>query len=313
MKAMYRAIALLSVFLLLAGCSTLLSSFSPENLIGTALGAAAGNPSDVAKVNQLSKAGEALQSAAAEITPEQEYYIGRAVAATVLATYKPWDSPAANDYLNKLGRGLALASVLPETFAGYHVLIMDTDDINAFGAPSGFILVSRGLLRCATSEDEVAAILAHEIGHVSLKHGLSAISTARWTDAALQIGKFAAQNSDSAVLRDLTNSFGGVIGDIVKTMVNSGYSQDLEKQADLEGVRILHDVGYDPVAMVRMLTAMKAKLKPEGKDFAKTHPDPATRIAYVTTAIKAQAPVAAPTSAQTKARQARYQAALSKI
>jgi predicted Zn-dependent protease len=261
----------------------------------------------------VGKIAESVQSATEEITPEQEYYIGRAVAATVLTTYKPWDSQNANEYLNKLGRGLALASVLPETYAGYHFLIMDTDDINAFGAPSGFVLVSRGLLRCATTEDEVAAILAHEIGHVSLKHGLSAISAARWTDAALQIGKFAAQNSDSAVLRDLTNSFGGVIGDIVKTMVNSGYSQDLEKQADLEGVRILHDVGYDPLAMVRMLTAMKAKLKPDGKDFAKTHPEPQTRIDYVTTAIKAETPVAAPTAAQTRARQARYQAALSRI
>jgi beta-barrel assembly-enhancing protease len=313
MKGMIRAAALLGIFLLLAGCSTLLSAFNPSNLIDTAVGAAAGNPSDTAKVNQLVQAGKAVQSAAEEITPDQEYYIGRAVAATVLSTYQGWDNKAANDYLNRLARGLALASVLPETYAGYHVLIMDTDDINAFGAPSGFILVSRGLLRCASSEDEVAAILAHEIGHVSLKHGLSAISNARWTDAALQIGKFAAQNSDSEVLRDLTNSFGGVISDIVKTMVTSGYSQDLEKKADLEGVRILHDVGYDPMAMVRMLTTMKAHLKPGGKDFAKTHPDPDTRIAYVTAAIQAQTPVPAPTAAQTRVRQARYQAALRNI
>jgi predicted Zn-dependent protease len=313
MSGLRRTAIVLGAFLLLAGCSTLLSGFRPENLLSTAIGAATGNPEDTAKVNQLSKAGEALKSATEEITPEQEYYIGRAVAATVLTTYKPSNDQKANDYLNTLGRGLALASVLPETFSGYHFLVMDTDDINAFGAPSGFILVSRGLLRCATSEDEVAAILAHEIGHVSLKHGLSAISAARWTDAALQIGKFAAQSSDSAILRDLTNSFGGVISDIVKTMVNSGYSQDLERQADLEGVRILHDVGFDPMAMARMLTAMKAKLKPDGKDFAKTHPDPQTRIAYVTAAIKGQTPAAAPTAAQTKARQARYQAALAKI
>ena len=151
---------------------------------------------------------------------------------------------------------------------------MDSDDINAFGAPSGFILVSRGLLRCAKSEDEVAAILAHEIGHVSLKHGMSAISSARKTEALLEIAKFAASSSDSGVLRDLTASFGGVIGDIVKTMVTSGYSRDLEKAADMEAIRILHDVGYDPQALVRVLTVMKTKLKPDGKDFAKTHPDP---------------------------------------
>jgi beta-barrel assembly-enhancing protease len=307
-KAIRRGAALAAVFLL-AACS----SFNPQNIMSTLVGAATGNPSDVATVQQVGQVAKSVQSAAEEITPEQEYYIGRAVAATVLTKYKPYDDQKANGYLNALGRGLSLASILPETYAGYHFLIMDTDDINAFGAPSGFILVSRGLLRCASSEDEVAAILAHEIGHVSLKHGLKAISTARWTDAALQIGKFAAQNSDSSVLRDLTNSFGGVIGDIVKTMVNTGYSQDLEKQADLECVRILHDVGYDPNAMVRMLTTMKTRLKPDGKDFAKTHPAPDTRIAYVRTAIQAQTPVPAPASAQVKTRQARYQSALSGI
>ena len=249
-------------------------------------------------MNQLQQAASAVSSAAEEITPEQEYYIGRAVAATVLSTYTPYPNQKANDYLNELGRGLALASVLPETFSGYHFLILDTDDINAFGAPSGFILVSRGLLRCATSEDEVAAILAHEIGHVSLKHGLSAISTARWTEAGTQIVKFAAQNSDSQVLRDLTSSFGGVISDIVKTMITSGYSQDLEKQADLEAVRILAAVGYDPQALVRVLSVMKTKLKPGGKDFAKTHPDPAVRIEYISAAIKDLAPAATATSAQ---------------
>jgi predicted Zn-dependent protease len=173
--------------------------------------------------------------------------------------------------------------------------------------------VSRGLLRCATSEDEVAAILAHEIGHVSLEHGMKAISSSRKTEALLEIAKFAASSSGSDVLSGLTSSFGNVIGDIVKTMVSSGYSQDLEKQADLEGIRILHDVGYDPQALVRMLTVMKTKLKPGGKDFAKTHPDPAVRIAYLTTAIKGQTPVAPAPAAQVKARQTRYQAAMGNL
>jgi predicted Zn-dependent protease len=190
---------------------------------------------------------------------------------------------------------------------------MDTDEINAFGAPSGFVLVSRGLLRCANSEDEVAAILAHEIGHVSLEHGMKAISSSRKTEALLEIAKFAASSSGNDVLSGLTASFGGVIGDIVKTMVTSGYSRDLEKQADLEGIRILHDVGYDPQALVRVLTAMESKLKPGGKDFAKTHPDPKVRIAYLKDAIKAQTPVAPAAAAQVKARATRYQAAMGNI
>ncbi len=312
MKALVRLVSLALLALALAGCASLLSGFSPGSLIGDVAGSAAGDSSSSSRLQGLQKVGQAVQSASEEITPQQEYYIGRAVAATVLTIYKPWDNPRANAYLNTLGRSLSMASVLPETYGGYHFLIMDTDDINAFGAPGGLVLVSRGLLRCATTEDEVAAILAHEIGHVSLKHGLSAISQGRWTEAALEIAKYAAQSSDSALLRNLTDSFGGVISDIVKTMVTSGYSRDLEKQADLEAVRILHDVGYDPAALVRVLKAMEPKLKPGGKDFAKTHPDPETRIAYLNDAIAEQTPVAAG-PAQVKARAARWQAAMAGI
>jgi predicted Zn-dependent protease len=299
--------------LTLAGCSTLAASFMPSALLGTVTGAAAGNPSDTAKLDQLVRVGKAVGKAAQEITPEQEYYIGRAVAATVLRKYRPWDGPAATQYINTLGQTLALASREPETFGGYHFLVMDTDDINAFGCPGGLILVSRGLLRCADSEDEVAAILSHEIGHVSLKHGLNAISTARWTEAGLELGKYAAQSSSSDVLRDLTSSFGDVIGDIVKTMVNTGYSKELEKQADLEAIGILARVGYDPAALIRVLQHMKPHLNPGHKDFSSTHPAPDTRIAYLKDAIAKMRAVAVATPDQLQIRQVRYSAAMGGI
>ena len=307
MKTILRVFPTVSLMLILAGCGTL----------DTLQGAASGNPSDIAKTVETGKqgaeVGQKVAKANEDFTPEQEYYIGRTVAATVLGIYKPWDGPKASEYLNTLGNSLAVFSVLPETFKGYHFLIMDTDEINAFGAPSGFVLISRGLLRCAASEDEVAAILAHEIGHVSLKHGMKAISSSRKTEALLEIAKFAASSSGNDVLSGLTASFGGVIGDIVKTMVTSGYSRDLEKAADLEAIRILHDVGYDPAALVRVLKAMEAKLKPGGKDFAKTHPDPEVRIAYLNDAIKAQSAAAKAPAVQMKARATRYHAALGNI
>ena len=305
MKTTIRALLGISILLSLAGCASLAGGIGD-----TLVGAAVGNPSDVEKVSKVTTS---VQKAAEDFTPEQEYYVGRTVAATVLQMYKPWDIQKANDYLNTLGRSLSQASVLPETFKGYHFLIMDTDEINAFGAPSGFVLVSRGLLRCATTEDEVAAILAHEIGHVSLKHGMKAIGSARKTEALLEIAKFAGSSSGNDVLSGLTNSFGGVIGDIVKTMVTSGYSRDLEKEADLEGIRILHDVGFDPAALVRVMKIMETKLKPGGKDFAKTHPDPEVRIAYLNDAIKKQTAVAPAAAAQVKARAIRYQSAMGNI
>ncbi len=310
MKTALRVLLLCGLTLALAACGSLLGGFSIGSMASTAVGAQAGNPVDQQNLEQMQRAGEAVSAATQEITPEQEYYIGRAVAATVLQTYKPWDNPAANAYLTVLGRSLSLASIRPETFTGYHFLILDTDEINAFGAPSGFILVSRGLLRCAASEDEVAAILAHEIGHVSLQHGLSAISAGRWAEAAKQIALYAGQTSSSGLLRDLTGSFGGVVTDIAKTMITSGYSRDLEKAADLEAVRILHDTGYDPSALVRVLQVMKSRFTPTSQGFARTHPDPAVRIAYVTDAVKALSPIPAPTNAQLAARKARWQAAL---
>lgn len=306
------AVLAAAVLLSLSGCSTLMSALSPGDLLGGlrgAVSAAASNPEDL---DRLVAAGKAIGKAAEEVTPEEEYYIGRAVAATVLSKYRPWEGRGATDYINRLGQVLALASDLPETFGGYHFLVLDSPDINAFGAPGGLILVSRGLLHCASTEDEVAAILAHEIGHVSLKHGLSAIKTARWTDAALKIASYAASNSSSSELRNLTASFGDVIGDIVTTMVNSGYSQELEKQADLAAVRILHDVGYDPEALVRVLEAMKARLKPDAHDFSSTHPSPDVRIAYVKSAIAVLPPSkgSGPTAAELEKRRSRYLAAL---
>ena len=307
MKTILRALSAVSLALFLVSCGT----------IDTFKGAMAGNSSDIIQTGQTVKegveVGGKVVQANKDFSPEEEYYIGRTVAATILTMYRPWDGPKANEYLNTLGLSLALSATPPNPYSGYHFLIMDTDDINAFGAPGGFVLVSRGLLRCAKSEDEVASILAHEIGHVSLKHGMKAISSGRKTEALLALAKFLASNSGVDALRDVTASFGGVIGDIVKTMVTSGYSQDLEKAADLEGIRILHDAGYDPQALVRVLAVMKTKLKPDGKDFAKTHPDPDTRIAYLNDAIKAQTGVAAPTAAQAKSRQTRYLAALQKI
>ena len=325
MKAPLRILRTLVFSLILAlalsGCGSLLGGFSlgniGGNIAGTAVGAAMGDEEDKQKLETVKKAGQAVQSAAEEITPEQEYYVGRAVAATVLGSSPAYGDAKVNDYLNSLGQSLALASDMPETFSGYHFLALDSDEINAFGAPSGFILVSRGLLRVAASEEEVAAILAHEIGHVTGKHGLKAIKSSRWTEAVLQIGKLAAESSDSAALQKLTTAFGDSISDIVKTMVTSGYSRDLEKQADLAAVAIMQRVGYDPAALVRILRTMKTRLKPGGKDFAKTHPDPAERVAYIEQAIKGQpvgpsaAAAAAPTAVSK--RQARYKAALGKI
>jgi len=259
-------------------------------------------------LNIAVKSGEAVAKSFEDITPEQEYYVGRAVGANILSQIPPYEEAKTNAYLNLLGQSLAMASDRPETFGGYHFLVLDSAEINAFAAPGGLVFVSRGLLRCADSEDSVAAILAHEIGHVVKQHGLKAIKTARFKDAGLAIGKAAVEELGSAELAKVTAAFSGTIDDITSTLVNSGYSRGAEKEADLAAVEILKRSGYDPNALVRMLVVMKSRLKPGGPDFAKTHPDPEDRIAEIRKVLPEAPAVAAP-----PARQSRYKTALGKI
>jgi predicted Zn-dependent protease len=213
-----------------------------------------------------------------DLTPEQEYYIGRSVAATILGRYRPYENEEANLYVNRVGQGLALASDRPYTFGGYHFMIVDSPEINAFAAPGGLILVTRGMLRLCRTEDDLAAVLAHEIGHVQARHGLKAIKTARLTSALTLLATESARNLGSAELAQIAEAFEGSIVDITSMLVNHGYGRQLEREADWSAILILKRVGYNPQALVEMLTEMQRELKPGGMDFARTHPDPRERI-----------------------------------
>ncbi|MDD4873082.1 MAG: M48 family metalloprotease, partial [Kiritimatiellae bacterium] len=174
MKRILPMIVLSCALMLFAGCKML--EIASE--VGTAVGVGVGviTPSQADSINKTTTAvGKVFE----QLTPENEYYIGRSVGATILQSYKPYDSQNANHYLNILGQTLAMASDRPETFGGYHFLLIDTDEINAFAAPGGLIFVSRGLIKCCKNEDALAAVLAHEVGHVQLMHGLKAIKTSR--------------------------------------------------------------------------------------------------------------------------------------
>ena len=214
-----------------------------------------------------------------EFTPEQEYYIGRSVGAVVLTKYKALNDSKANSYVNLLGQTLTLASDTPELFAGYHFLVLDSNDINAFATPGGHIFITRGLIRCCRTEDELAAVLAHEIGHIQMRHGMKAIQKARMAEALTVLAREGVKTYGDEELIKLSNSFGDVVSDITSTMINNGYSRAYEYQADAAAVTILRRAGYQPGALVNMLQLMGRQIKPGGSDFAKTHPSPQTRIA----------------------------------
>jgi beta-barrel assembly-enhancing protease len=292
-----------AALILIPGCKTL----ELATKAGTAVGVATGQIS-TDQASSINKSSTAVGRAFDKLTPQQEYFIGRSVAASILASYAPYDREAANRYLNTIGQALALASDKPETFGGYHFLIMDTDEVNAFAAPGGLILISRGMLRCCRSEDEVAAVLAHEIGHVQLEHGLRAIKKSRWTSAFTILGAETAKSLGGQQLAELTTAFEGAIGDVTATMVNSGYARKLESEADAVAITILKRVGYNLAALSSMLTEMGKQLDHDERGFAKTHPAPADRIADIAPMIGTASEIAVQ-----KQRTARFKHTLGNI
>lgn len=259
-----------AALILVAGCASV-AKIATETAMTT--GAITEEEAD-----SLHRTIDAVDATFKNITPEQEYYLGRAVAAQILVDYPPVGDEEANLYLNRIGQTLAMASDRPETFGGYHFLLLESDEINAFAAPGGLILVSRGMVDLCSSEDELAAVLAHEIGHVSAKHGLRAIKNSRLTSAFTIIATESARNFGGEDLKQLVNDYDGSISDITSTLVVNGYSRGLEQEADQVALELLQRVGYDPLALRRMLQEMDRRWDPQGPGFARTHPAPSDRI-----------------------------------
>ena len=270
----------LLVLMLAGGAALILTGCAQMAKVGTQVAEHEGYISEE-EASSINRGIDAVDKTFQDITPEQEYYIGRAVAANLLRGYRPLDDKGANRYLNLLGQTLAMASNRPETFGGYHFVILDSDEINAFAAPGGLILVTRGMIKLCTSEDALAAVLAHEIGHIEGKHGLRAIKNSRLTSALTILAAEGARNYGSEELQQLVDDYEGSIQDVTTTLVTSGYSRGLEEEADRSAVTILRRVGYNPRALLDMLAQMKARLRPGGLGFAKTHPDPQDRIDLV--------------------------------
>lgn len=230
---------------------------------------------------------KALRKGFADLTPQEEYFIGRAVAARVLGMYRPAENPAATRYLNAIGLTVARASSGPETYGGWHVSLLDSDEINAFAAPGGFIFVTRGLYRSCRTEEQLATVIAHEVGHVTLRHGLAAIKTSRLTEAFAIIGTEAVKEFTGANLAKLTEAFAGTIDDIIDQMVSLGYSRGQEYAADAEAVRIAYRAGYDPAGLGEFLRTLQANSATAGnKGFFSSHPPAADRLEEVEARLK---------------------------
>jgi predicted Zn-dependent protease len=236
--------------------------------------------------NAISQSSQAISKAAEEITPEQEYYIGRAVAANILSTYKIWEgTPNLTAYVNRICNAIAINSPRPEIYNGYHVMLLDSNEINAFATSGGHIFITRGLIAVAKSEEALAGVIAHEIAHIQLQHSIKAIKTSRITQALMVTGVSAAGAASGYNVNELTDVFNESVGEIVSTLVNNGYSQNQEYEADNTALSLLAATGYSPSGLLDMLKELSKIQTSHSSGFGKTHPTPDKRIANVNKSI----------------------------
>ena len=241
----------------------------------------------------------------AEISPEEEYLIGRAVAARILGAYKPYVNEAATEYINLIGNALALNSASPEIYGGYHFLILDTADIDTFSAPGGFVFITRGILGLAEDEDMVACILAYSISHIVMHSGLQSIREARRVDALVMAADTAAQSSDTADLKNMA-------GEIAKRSALSNINRRQVLVADRMAIELARKTGYDPKALRDILMLLPTKAEANESPQATMFPSIEDRLKAIDNVLKVVR-IPRANAADLIARQKRFEEALDGI
>jgi predicted Zn-dependent protease len=189
------------------------------------------------------------------------------------------DDPAITDYVDRVGRQL-VKTVGPQPY-DYHFYVVQHPALNAFAVPGGYIFVFTGLLVAAANDDELAGVLAHEIGHVSGHHLVRQQSEGQvWSYAALL-----------GALLSAVNPVLGAAGIAAAQTAQLKYSREFEQEADYLGLRYATEAGYDPHALGAFFKELlsEQRVNPAGAPaYMLTHPLTENRISNVETSIAAQ-------------------------
>ena len=172
---------------------------------------------------------------------------GRELHAEMLKQNPVYEDPKLQEYVNTVGQKMAAISHRPEL--DYVFTIIDSPDINAFALPGGFVYVNRGLLTFLNSEAQLAAVLGHEIGHITARHAVRQQTAARAANAGSAVANIALIFTTGVSIQDTTSLISGAL--------ISGYGRDMELEADSLGAEYLANAGYDPNAMVEVIEILK--------------------------------------------------------
>ncbi len=207
-------------------------------------------------------------------SPEQDIEVGRQSAQQVAQQVPLLNDGAVVNYIRNLGAKLAAKS------SGYkfpyQFNVVATKDINAFALPGGFVFINAGAIAAAKNEGELAGVIAHEITHVALRHGTNQASKAYIAQKGL--------GAVSEIFGGRDSDLGQVVGSIGGAGANVAFlrfGRTAERQADLEGARVMAEAGYDPRDMANFFKTLQAQGGQRVPEFLSDHPDPGNRIAAI--------------------------------
>lgn len=218
------------------------------------------------------------------VSQAQEEQAGRQGDVEIKQEFGVYNSPALQAYVNTVGQRIAQRS--DRTNIPYHFTVLDTPDINAFALPGGYVYITRGIMAYLGSEAELAAVLGHEIGHVTARHAVRQQSAAQAANIGVALGSIFFPQLRTQGAQTVVNVLGGA--------VLSGYGREYELEADRLGSAYIARAGYNPEAMVRVIGVLKDQeafaaetARQEGRQarsyhglFA-SHPDNDTRLRQV--------------------------------
>lgn len=168
-----------------------------------------------------------------------------------------------------------VAAATPKAGEAWEVKVFDSDEVNAFVMPGNRVGVYRGLLELVENDDQLAAVLGHEVAHSIYRHANQRASRAAIASGAAQIGGAVIGGAtDGAVSADQVAALGSVAGNLGVVLP---YSRNAELEADLAGVDYMHGAGYDAQQAVRLWQLMEANSSARTATFLSTHPEPAVR------------------------------------
>ncbi len=197
--------------------------------------------------------------------------MGREADKQIVQQYGIYQDKALQLYVNEIGQNL-VSSLSDKVFSRFYFKVVEGSDINAFALPGGYVYVTRGLLAALNSEAELAGVLGHEIGHVTMHHGAKMMVRSIGSQILSIGGAIASPKNAGNWLMLSTAMF---------QQINLGYGREAELEADAQGLFNSFETGYNPHDMVRFLTNLRRHEIMSGQayhSFQATHPDTKERI-----------------------------------